>query len=416
MPTSADHRHPGQPRPPRGLAVYLFVVGVTTMLAVTGLTLVAIQRADQRVYRNLLRTTQAQYVALAGIDKAFACMDTQPTWRQSMPNGTWFLNAAFGPGRYTLLVADSDGSLADNETDSVLLTSTATVEDALCRVQVSAVPTPYPALQFACAAMTTLEFKTNAVIRGPVRANAEIVTDGTANPEDNAVFETLDGYLVPSSLQPVRYVTDPFTYPQPDLAFYLALSTPITGVVGTKVTLYKYSLTPMVNSESPGQVNLKGIYSLNAAGREVVISNSYIQGTLIIYNTASKLTIQGACRIEPADDFYPTLLIYTAGANVDINLDVASLSEVAQNNDFDGNGIPTDSFPTLISGVVWTQGSSVEIHKSYAKFIGCLLGNAIKVYDYAEVDEDPALARQYMPGFVDPQMKIVAGSWREVQP
>ncbi|HSW44534.1 MAG TPA: hypothetical protein VLM89_03080 [Phycisphaerae bacterium] len=399
------------------MAVYLFVLTIAVIVAMTGLTLVAVQRADLRVQMSLQRSLQAQHVAQAGIEYALGYLASQPNWRQTVPNGTWLVNMPFGPGTYTLQVADADGNPANNDTDPLTLTSTADVSGAASRIQVTIAPRPYAALGYACFSQTTFDIRTNAALWGPARAHQSLLSDGNYDTEENAFFETLKGSSVHLSLSPVRYATSTLLYPRPGRDHYLALATPITGSVGSTITLSKYVLTPTRNSESPGQVNPNGIYALNAAGRDVLIERTRIKGTLIIHNGAGrKVTVQRAVLIEPAGTSCPTMLIYTAGGEVDMNLDSSLLSESSEKIDFNEDGDQTDSFPPLIRGVVWTESSYVQIRKSATTFSGCLMAGSISVHDRATVNDDPSLAQQVMPGFVDPDMKIVSGSWKELQP
>lgn len=400
----------------RGVAVYLFVLVLTMILAGTGLALVAVNRADRRVHTSVQRSLQARYAAQAGIEAALGYMDANANWRSTMPSGTWFNNIAFGSGKYTVVVTDADGNLANRDTDAATITSTATVNGAISRMQVTVAPRPYAALRYACFSQTTLDVRSNASILGPVRAHTSIYSDGNYDSEENAYFETLQGAYVNSAITPVRYATSSLSYPQPSLSYYLALATPITGIAGSTAQLSKYVLTPKTNSESPGKVNTNGIYALNAAGKEIVVEKTHIKGTLIIYNAVRTVTFQRACWIESAGQSFPTLLIFTGGADVVFYLDSPTLSETSDTTDYNEDGDKTDTFPADVRGVVWTQGSYVEFHKPYATLTGCLIGGSIKVYEQAVVNDDPSLAQQGMPGFVDPDMKIVAGTWREVQP
>ena len=48
-----------------------------------------------------------------------------------MPNGTWFSNVAFGAGNCTVAVTDTDGNLANRDTDAATITSTAAINGAV---------------------------------------------------------------------------------------------------------------------------------------------------------------------------------------------------------------------------------------------------------------------------------------------
>ncbi len=407
----------GSPRHARrAAAVYLLVLSIAAMVTAAGLALIAARRADQRVYASLQDSAEARYVAGAGIEWALWVLGQTANWRTVRTVGTWTANQPFGPGTFSIEAADDDGNLADDETDALTLTSTGTVNGAIDRQRVTLRPRAHPALAYACLSKTSLELRTAAVIKGPMRANQSIIGDSNVVKTDNASFETVTGYTVESQFTPLSRVSTAMSYPAPSLSYYLSLATPISGIAGSTAKLSGYNLTPTRNSESAAQVNARGIYALNATGRGVVVEYTHIKGTLIIHNTTTKVTVQGSCWIEPAGPSYPTMLIYAGNADVDFDLDKSTLSESAQNVDFNEDGDKADSFTTFVGGIVWTQNSSVSIHNPTAVFRGCVFGNYIRVHDRAAIDEDPALINALVPGFIDPTMKIVSGSWQQVQP
>lgn len=396
------------------MAAFVLVFGIAMLITITGLSLVAVRRAEGRVQSNMMQNTQAQYVALAGVEYALGHLAATSNWRSTLSNGNWF-DMNFGRGRFVVSGIDTDGSLSNDETDPVTITSRGTVENAVSNLSVTVAPRKHQALRYACFADGTLDFRTNCVIRGPVRTNGSILSDGTVSTQDNASYDAVNGSNVNLQLQPVRLYSTALSYPAPKRADYLAMATPINGDVSYSVELRKYVLTPTRNSEWPYTVNANGIYSLNAGGRDVIIENTHIKGTLIIYNTSRKVLFQRSCWIEPASQSYPTLLIYTNGADVEFDVD-AAMAEGYLGKDMNEDGDTADSFPSIIKGVVWTQNSYIYFHKSNASLYGCMIGNYIRIAELATVNEDPSLADAYMPGFLDTDMQIVQGSWREVQP
>jgi len=392
------------------------VLGVATILAMTGFTLLAVARADHRIQTSVQKSLQAQYVAQAGLEKAFYAIEANATWRQTLSNGMWFSDQTFGAGKYTVTAADTDGNLADDERDTLTLTSTGTVGDAVHKVKVTLTPRPHPALGFAVFGTDSAGFRNNAVVQGPVRSNGTIWTDGNSDSEGNAFFESIQGAYIAPTLLPARYASTTMSYPQPSLSYYLSLATPITGIAGGTAKVSKYVLTPTRNTESTTQVNANGIYSLNCTGRDVLIEKCRLKGTLIIYNTTKKVTIENELLIEPTGYSFPSILIFTSYGDVEIKLDGSTLSELGDWVDYNEDGDKWDTISSAVKGLIWTDHSYITIHKGSAAITGCVIGSGFEVHDSAVVDDDPQLAQSMIPGFIDTNMKIISGSWREVEP
>lgn len=400
----------------RGVAVYILVIGVATILAMTGFTLLAVARADHRIQTSVQKSLQAQYVAQAGLEQAFYTIDANSTWRQTKASGTWFSDLTFGPGKYTVTAVDTDGSLSDDERDTLVVTSTGTVGDAVHKVKATLTPRPHPALAFAAFGYSSFGLASNAVARGPVRSNGTIWSDGNADAEDNAYFESVQGAYIAPELTPSRYAATAMSYPQPSLSYYLSLATPVAGLSGTTARLREHVLTPTRNSESSSQINANGIYALNCANRPVVVQDSRIKGTLILYNTAQTVTFQGSLRIEPAGYSYPSILIFSSQSNVVFYLEDSSLVEWDDWVDYNEDGDKLDTLATYIKGLIWTDSSYISMNGSGTPVTGCIIGSGLQVYSGVVCNDDPQLAQAMMPGFIDTNMKIVSGSYREVEP
>lgn len=395
----------------RGSAVYPLVLSLAMIVVVTGLTLLAVRRADHRVHANVERSVQAQYVALAGIEVALQYLEAHSTWRQTLPNGTWYLTQPFGRGTYTVTGTDPDGTLADNEADPVTLLSTGNVDGAISKVHVTLKPRLHPVMQCACFASGIIDIHDPSTINGKARSNNDIDGESGVTIGDDAFFETVTGHTICQSLRPQGLVSAAMSYPLPSQAYYLSLATAITGTGHSPIVLERASLVPTTT-------NPNGIYALNANGGTVAIRKCYVKGTLIIYNASNTVTFQTACHFEPLSSPapYPTLLIF-GGGNVDFSLDQTTLSEAADYVDYDGSGAvdPSKTFPSGFSGVVWTQNSYLNIHRAGSTFKGCVIGARIDVSDHATINYDTTLAQAPIPGFILPDMQVAPGTWEEVQ-
>lgn len=416
-----------------GAALYLTTISIAVLLAGTGLTLIAIQREDRRLQDNIARLDELRRCARSGLEMAMAYMEQVPNWRQRATGNSLFTGVPVGNCTVDVQVFDvKDGNIANNDADPVRMDVIAKRDGATCKLEAQLVPRPHPALNYVLfnSSSADLQFKSAAVCRGPVRAHGNITAYFYNTVEDDASFETLQGYTIQNPLTPKSYVSASITAPQPDLNFYKTLATPVAGSYGSTCSLKGYNLTP--TSNPVGTPNSSGIYSLDAGGRAVYIENLHVKGTLIIYNTGgNKVEFAKGLWIEPGPLQYPVLLIDCPLNIVDIHPDQAYLTEVGStlvvpryglnstvsfNVDFNEDGDVLDSFDTQIRGLVWATGNHLYLRYATWHFIGCCIHPMITVDNSVTVDDDLTLLEVPCPGFVQSGMKVLAGSIREVGP
>jgi Tfp pilus assembly protein PilX len=130
----------------RGFALYLVLVTLavcvlvgTTFLAASGTAAVTGQQNADRL--------RARMIAEAGLNAAIRYVQTSSTWRTAQTNGQWISNQAFEGGTLSLWGQDGsgvdangnitggDGSLSNNSTDPVVLTSLGVYGQARYRVR-----------------------------------------------------------------------------------------------------------------------------------------------------------------------------------------------------------------------------------------------------------------------------------------
>ena len=104
-------------------SVYLAVLGTGLIVSVLALSALALQRVQNRMLTASADVRQAQLNAEAAIELGLLTIKSDPNWRTTYANGTWFSNRSTGVGSCTLSVTDPvDASLADSATESIVMT------------------------------------------------------------------------------------------------------------------------------------------------------------------------------------------------------------------------------------------------------------------------------------------------------
>lgn len=172
-----------------------------------------------------------------------------------------------------------------------------------------------------------------------------------------------------------------------------------------------------------GTTNTKGIYVINCGGKDVVIGNSRIVGTLVFIDPGKESAIQGSVCWEAAVYNFPALL---TNKEFSIRTATTGLSEVNSGQNLNPSGTPypfdggnanqtsNDSYPSKITGIIY---SADKLNLSGSPNIkGVVVADSeIRVaatsvalnYGNIYLNDPP-------PGFNGGTitMKVVAGTWR----
>lgn len=413
------------------MALYLTTLAISLLIAGMGLMLIASQRSNRELQDNMKRENQAWWCARSGVELACTYMEQVSDWRQRVTNNV-LLDAVTVGDAGTCRVEvydDCDNNVADDSSEPVRIISTGQHNDSSYRLQISLRPQPHPALGYAAFGTTSddMEFNTTCTIKGPVRSHGAIRSAFGVHPLAGATFETMSGYTIQDPLTPKSFATTAIPAPQVNLATYLAMATPITGSNGAPCLMKGYNLTPTRNP--CGAANTNGMYSFDAGGREVIIENIHIRGTLIIYNTAGRrVRFQKGAWIEPATANYPVLLVDTNNvAQLELALDQATLPEATVpyligvgGSELTGTGVDfnedldkLDTFNTSVRGLIWANATYVSLGSGSWPMVGSIVNRHIIVDNSVSIDDDPALQNAILPGFIGMGMRMVAGTYRE---
>jgi hypothetical protein len=139
-----------------------------------------------------------------------------------------------------------------------------------------------------------------------------------------------------------------------------ASATPLT-IVGSSITLDRLLLSPRSNPY--GELNGRGLYVLDCYGRNIVLCNCRIAGTLILINPGSSSIIAAGISMEPAIAGYPTLVVE---GDMKINASASRLIESSTNLNPPGTPYPflggavdddsSDQYACAIRGAIAVTG------------------------------------------------------------
>jgi hypothetical protein len=116
-------------------SVYLAVLGTGLIVSLLAFSALALQRLQNRMLTASADIRQAQLNAEAAIELGLLAIKQDSDWRNAYANGTWFGSRNMGSGSCTLSVVDPvDGNLADDDTESIVMTGVGASGTAVQRV------------------------------------------------------------------------------------------------------------------------------------------------------------------------------------------------------------------------------------------------------------------------------------------
>jgi hypothetical protein len=186
--------------------------------------------------------------------------------------------------------------------------------------------------------------------------------------------------------------------------------------LSANLTLDKELISP--NRFTPGSTNPQGLYIINANGHRVVIRDSRIDASLVIYNAAKSqgIKLEGAIAMEPAFAGLPSLVV---GGDVEMEQTSADLLESSAARNLNPSGAPylgatdadtLDSYPSLINGLVYVDGS-LNVSGSVTILGQLFVSGELKVNEQLIIRPDPIETANAVPGFSMPTaMRLVPES------
>ncbi|MEK6797347.1 MAG: hypothetical protein AABZ12_00110 [Planctomycetota bacterium] len=428
----------------RGSA-YVVVLGTAMIVSTIGLTALLALRVERRTQEDDGDLLSARLNAKAAIEVGMQRIVADANWRTTYPSGVWEASRRIGSGSYTLSGTDpDDGSLADMETDPVVLTATATSGRASHTLQVTlaAQTVPLGCLGVSLHAnndvfFTSATVQSNQTISANNSVSSNTSTVAAAVEAVNAVNGT--GYTGTTTIG-----VAPRSVPNPTTVFdyYKSNGTPIAiallPLVAGVRTIGETLLSPAANPFGP--TNAEGIYVLDCQSQMLHVRNSRIVGTLVVLNAGSGSAVYGSVNWEPAVANYPALMVQGA---INLVYTATELSESVLGKNLNPAGTPylgasdvdtTDTYPSRIKGIVY---GSVDIGTSIGSLPSAPSPNVAVALDGVLVvgvtlnfsNPSPpdafSLSLTYLSTFYDDpppgfrevvNMVVLPGSWKQVVP
>jgi hypothetical protein len=411
-------------------SVYVLVLGAGTLLAVVGVSLLAITQISVRTAGADDDVAEASVLAESAVEYALAKMNADSNWRTTYSSNVEVTPRNFGRGKISFrMVDEADGNLSNNTTDSIRLYGIGRAGKATRVYSILCSSRALTSLATGMSFGSSLTFDISTRIssystvttRGLITSTA--ATLGSTNLEAGGLVTVLlgSGTGTRKSLQPLREMpskTDVFAY-------YSANGTKISGlpVSGGNLVISRVLISPGSNPFTGG-TNANGVYYIDCAGQNLVVKDCRIIGTIAFINS-NNVTIEGSVNWEPAVLGYPIILIDKAMKLETSSPALAENGSPAVNFNPAGAGYPfnaggtagptdtdnTDSYPSQLKGLIFVaKGFSTSNSPSLT---GCLIG--LEDWDAKGTMSLTYGDASYVyppPGFRGSSLAPVPGSWR----
>lgn len=414
----------------RARSGYLYVAVLMSALAVSTMGLVAISTAALRLRSSTATNdwTAAQLLAQSAIEDALLTIQGDNGWRTAFTHGVEYPASprTLGNGTFTWKLVDDDGSLSDDDSDSVRVVGIGRVGEARVAESVRLLPTgqALTCLESALHVAGNISLGSAVGLRTDQRlsCNGNISASGflssiTGNVEASG---TITGTVNGTKTSPVAARRMPgssaFDY-YLDNGTYISLAS--LPVVSGVPTIEKTVLAPQQNVYGPAR-NPEGIYVLDCQGARVAIQNCRIVGTIVLLNPAANSSIDGTVRWDAAVANYPALLV---SGSIEMKTSPGDLSETVLTTNFNPPGVPysgiedsdlLDAYPCEIKGLVYVSGTlSAPQDLQESPFRGATICTAITANSSCVFNYRPLLLAAPPPGFAKGNpMKVSPGSRR----
>jgi hypothetical protein len=405
-------------------SVYLFALGACGLVVVAGVTAVRISRvglSSQAISRDADRASREADAAMHLVAQMVTDDPSGVVWRadaQHLVKIDDLTGASAGSIAQTQITFTDpvDNDLRDDATEQVRASVVAVVGD----VQRSREFEVQPVVTNLACLSHTLIFETIDVLAGKTLRFAgtqAVVTGGPAAPRvlNSAAVKKSRGIDVSG----VDSVASPSAVFLPTVDSIIAAfrnrgASEVT--LSANLTLDKELISP--NRFTPGSTNPQGLYIINANGHRVVIRDSRIDASLVIYNAANAqgVKLEGAIAMEPAFAGLPSLVV---GGDVEMEQTSADLLESSAARNLNPSGAPylgatdadtLDSYPSLINGLVYVDGS-LNVSGSVTILGQLFVSGELKVNEQLIIRPDPIETANPVPGFSMPTaMRLVPES------
>ncbi len=403
--------------------LYVAVMVTTTLVAIIGLAAASVAHREMRIVSQTTDLLEAQALARSAVEQALLKIENDANWRTTYIHGVEApsLGEDVGTGTIAFKLLDSDGNLADDESDSVEVVGIGRVGDTVAAESVRLYPTGAGltclGASFTCNGNITLQYGADITTSQCVASNGNIDASSSGSSivgsveAAGTVLGAISGVITSGATPKQLPGSDTFEYYR-DNGTWIDFASLSSGKIENVV------LSPS-NNPFGTQTNAEGIYVIDCGGQNVVIRNCRILGTLLLLNPGSTSYVGYSVRWDAVVPNYPALLV---DGNFYIVHGKSDLSESSQGVNFNPVGTPyggsedsdtTDTYPSGIRGLVFINGEFGNTLSGGNPIDGVLISQTSKIQSACELTYRSTFNDYPPPGFASGNpMRISPGSWK----
>ena len=413
------------------------VLAVCLLVSIIGTGAILAVRVQTRSVSQTNDYDKARLYARSAIELG-TYIANQANFRNNYSNGTWVANQPIGDGTLTIQGTDPNGALNNTDIDPVNLTGYGYRGAAVHKSQVTLVAKPVGLNCLNGCATFGGGVSLGGLLSGPtIDCDQPFSTNGGFTALTSTINGTIQyaGLLSLNLLTGGNYTTksiSPLTLPGSTVFDYYkahGTSIPLSSLPTSNGSycVQNCLLSPASNPFGSG-TNSQGIYIIDggALGATFDITNCRIVGTLVLLNTSGSSRVEGAVNLAPAISNYPCLMVQSqAGANFTLQYDNAALTESSCGTNLNPPGTPyngisnntqTDSYPSIINGLIYSTGNLVTASKhSTVKGVIVCAGSMSSSSGTLDLTYDSTYVTNPPPGFYQTPVKMVVsgGTWAQ---
>ncbi len=418
---------------PRRGTTYAFVLLTAASIAMLAVTAMLAQRLRIRAADREGDGRAAQILAMSGVEHALHTMNalrvadgTGSTWRETLRDMSF--SGPLDGGTVSWSFHNHKGDPiplgADKAFYAVGVGAHGTAVNAL-RVAVRPSGPAYSSLADSLRAKKDIELAAGTVIRSGTMIGA----NGSVSATSSSVFADVEsgGEIAGGTYHGDRTVYAPLRgMPGRGVFDYYKANGTVISEASLPSSLDDRFIEDVVLSavSNPfGVANAEGIYVIECRGKNIIIRNVRILGTLLITDPGQDSVIEEAVSWSTSTSSAPAILV-DGGAGIAIGLSADDLLETARGVNYNPVGTPyegdedatlDDSYPSRIRGLVYVKGPLV-FRPPYTRIEGVVLGDhdiRSEAAAVLELTHDPKIADDPPPGFFVPDgdVRIGAFSW-----
>ncbi len=406
-------------------ALYCAVLGASLIVTLLSLSVMHGVRVNLRRASSGPDRMKASFIADAAIEHALATINADPNWRTNLSAAVTYPSspAAINGGTFTWKLIDSDGLLADNPADSVIVQATAILGRISHITEVTLHPTASGITSlnaaFHCNSSISNGFMVDILSDSIVSSNANVAASGFGGSivcdveAAGNISGNIRGAQTPGA--PVKQMPDDTVFD-----YYKQMGTKIELSLLTHNDHFDLEEAVLSPNNNPwGPTNPEGIYVIDCRGQQIKVRDLRVYGTLVLLNPAPDSRIENEVLFEPAISNFPSLLV---DGSIEIRFDSDSKLQEVQTN-LNPPGTPylgeenfdhEDSYPSVIRGLVYVSGQMNFVADMMdSDFEGVVICGSVAANSDCRFDYQPWYLQHPPPGFATGnQMQIIPGSWR----